>query len=164
VRLCKKIGVFAVNVSAGSPYYSAHIQRPAAFPPIDSLELRQDPLIGVIRQIQAVRAIKEAVPDMPLIGSGYSYLQEYLPNTAQGEVRGGHVDLVGLGRMALACPTLPEEVLSRGELNRAHLCRTFSDCTNGPRMGYISGCYPLDPDYKALPEWSQIRERKKQMK
>ena len=36
------------------------------------------------------------------------------------------------------------------------ICRTFSDCTTGPRMGLVSGCYPLDPYYVARPEAARI--------
>ncbi|NMC21576.1 MAG: hypothetical protein GYA33_14295, partial [Thermogutta sp.] len=40
------------------------------------------------------------------------------------------------------------------------LCRTFSDCTTGPRNGLVSGCYPLDPYYKSLPEHARLKEIK----
>lgn len=163
LQLCRDLGAISINISAATPYYSAHMQRPAAYPPVDSLELRQDPLIGVIRQLQITAESKRVVPGVPLVGSAYSYLQEYLPHVAQAQVREGHVDFVGLGRMVLANPTLPEDVLARGKLQRNRLCRTFSDCTNGPRMGFISGCFPLDAEYKALPEWKQIQARKREM-
>ena len=42
-------------------------------------------------------------------------------------------------------------------LKRKLFCRTFSDCTTGPRMGLVSGCYPLDPFYAAQPEAARIR-------
>src|SRR3954471_11305750 len=35
VKLCADLGVKIVNLSAGSPYYNPHIQRPAAYPPSD---------------------------------------------------------------------------------------------------------------------------------
>jgi hypothetical protein len=40
------------------------------------------------------------------------------------------------------------------------VCRTFSDCTTGPRNDYVSGCFPLDPYYKSLPEAEAIRQLK----
>jgi hypothetical protein len=43
-------------------------------------------------------------------------------------------------------------VLASEALERSRLCRTFSDCTTAPRQGLVSGCYPLDPFYKARPE------------
>ena len=51
---------------------------------------------------------------------------------------------VGLGRVALSYPDLPADVLSGKPLRRAAFCRTFSDCTTGPRWS-VSGCFPLDP-------------------
>src|SRR5437773_2036202 len=35
VDLCAQVGVKIVNLSAGSPYYNPHIQRPAIYPPSD---------------------------------------------------------------------------------------------------------------------------------
>ena len=76
-------------------------------------------------------------------------------------MRAGWTDLVGIGRMVLAYPELPADTLGTGRLDARRLCRTFSDCTSGPRAGLISGCYPLDPHYRDLPEGQQLREIKK---
>jgi 2,4-dienoyl-CoA reductase-like NADH-dependent reductase (Old Yellow Enzyme family) len=149
-------GVAMINVTCGSPYYTPHLQRPAIFPPIDGYLPPEDPLVGVARQIHAVRECKQALADVPLVGTGYSYLQEYLPNVAQAVVREGWADFVGLGRMVLAYPTLPADTLAGRPLERKRICRTFSDCTTAPRNGLVSGCYPLDPHYKQLPEREQL--------
>jgi NADPH2 dehydrogenase len=58
--------------------------------------------------------------------------------------------------MLLSYPELPADVLAGRPLNRRRICRTFSDCTTGPRHGLVSGCYPLDPFYKRLPENEQL--------
>ena len=87
-----------------------------------------------------------------IVGSGYSYLQEWLPNVGQAVVRTGAADFVGLGRMALSYPELPADVLAGRPLRRKQICRTFSDCTTAPRNGLPSGCYPLDPFYKGSEE------------
>src|SRR5437867_688234 len=105
VELCAQLGVKVLNLSAGSPYYNPHIQRPAAYPPSDGYQPPEDPLAGVGRQINVVRQLKAHVeslnrstvePGMQtadstiqrfndsgvlpiLVGSAYSYLQEYLP-------------------------------------------------------------------------------------
>jgi NADPH2 dehydrogenase len=160
LRLLAAHGVAAVNISCGSPYYNPHIQRPAAFPPSDGYLPPEDPLVGVARQIHAARQCKEAVPELAIVGTGYSYLQDYLPHVAQGVVRAGWADLVGLGRMVLAYPELPVDVLATGQLARKRICRTFSDCTTAPRAGLISGCFPLDPFYKDLPEAADLRAAK----
>jgi NADPH2 dehydrogenase len=160
MRTLVEHGVAMLNVTCGSPYYNPHIQRPAIFPPIDGYLPPEDPLVGVARQIDTVRRCKQALPDVPLVGTGYSYLQDYLPNVAQAAVRAGWTDFVGLGRMVLAYPELPADTLAGRPLARKRVCRTFSDCTTAPRNGLISGCFPLDPYYKALPERERLLEIK----
>ncbi|MCC6508760.1 MAG: NADH:flavin oxidoreductase [Pirellulaceae bacterium] len=155
-----KLGVIAVNLTCGSPYYNPHIQRPALFPPSDGYQPPEDPLVGVARQIHAVAAAKKQFPSMPLVGSGYTYLQEFLPLVAQATLRAGWVDSVGLGRMVLSYPEMPIDTLAGKAPVRKLVCRTFSDCTTAPRNGIVSGCYPLDPFYKAKPE-RQILEAAK---
>jgi 2,4-dienoyl-CoA reductase-like NADH-dependent reductase (Old Yellow Enzyme family) len=156
--MLEELGVAAVNVSAGSPYYNPHILRPAIFPPSDGYLPPEDPLVGVARHLELTRRCKEAVPDLPLVGSGYTYLQEYLPQVAQATVRQGWTDFVGIGRMVLTYWELPADVLAGRKLARKRICRTFSDCTTGPRHGMISGCYPLDDYYKQLPEAARVQE------
>ena len=151
------LGVKWICTSAGSPYYNPHIQRPALFPPLDGYEPPEDPLRGVARQIDATARLKAEFPNLVFVGSAYSYLQEWLPNVAQYNVRNGLADFIGLGRVALSYPDLPADVLSGKTLRRAAICRTFSDCTTGPRMGMVSGCYPLDPFYEERPEAARIR-------
>ena len=163
LRRLKAAGVAMINISCGSPYYNPHIQRPAIFPPSDGYLPPEDPLVGVARQIDVARHCREAVGDLPMVGSGYSYLQDYLPHVAQAAVREGWIDVVGLGRMVLAYPELPADCLTLGRLQRKRVCRTFSDCTTAPRHEMPSGCYPLDPYYKALPEAARVKEVKQAM-
>jgi NADPH2 dehydrogenase len=164
LKQLQSLGVATVNLSCGSPYYNPHIQRPAIFPPSDGYQPPEDPLVGVVRQIHACRECKQAVPNLPLVGTGYSYLQDYTPHVAQAVIRQGWIDAVGLGRMVLSYPDLPADSLASGTLARKKVCRTFSDCTTAPRNAIISGCYPLDPYYKALPEAAMLREVKQQVK
>ena len=84
------------------------------------------------------------------VGTGYSYLQEYVIHAAQAVVRQSWTDVVGLGRMVLSYPDLPADSLAGQSLTRTKICRTFSDCTTAPRHGLRSGCYPLDDFYKSL--------------
>ncbi len=155
-------GVAMVNLTAGSPYYNPHIQRPAYYPPSDGYQPPEDPLVGCLRQIEVVRQLKEAVPGLPMVGTAYTYFQEFLPQVAQGVVRAGWADFVGIGRLVLSYWDLPADVLAGRPLATKRLCRTFSDCTTAPRSGLVSGCYPLDPYYKQLPEAAQLREIKTQ--
>jgi 2,4-dienoyl-CoA reductase-like NADH-dependent reductase (Old Yellow Enzyme family) len=161
MEFCGQLGVKLLNLSAGSPYYNPHIQRPAAYPPSDGYQPAHDPLIDVARQINVVREFKKRARGMVIIGSAYSYLQEYLPHVAQYVLRHHWTDMVGLGRMTLSYPGILADAVTRGTLASKSICRTFSDCTTAPRNGLISGCYPLDKYYSAKPEFQKLKEIKK---
>lgn len=156
--LLRELEIDLICTTAGSPYYNPHIQRPALFPPSDGYQPPEDPLVGVARQIEATALLKRSHPDLIVVGSAYSYLQEWLPHVGQRVVRDGGADIIGLGRMVLSYPDLPADVLAGRSLARKRICRTFSDCTTGPRNGMVSGCYPLDPFYKERPERQQLLE------
>jgi 2,4-dienoyl-CoA reductase-like NADH-dependent reductase (Old Yellow Enzyme family) len=163
LAMLETMGVFWVCLTAGSPYYNPHIQRPALFPPSDGYLPPEDPLVGVARQIQATAALKARHPNLAIVGSAYSYLQEWLPNVAQAVVRAGMADSVGIGRLVLSYPAFPADVLAGRSLQRNLLCRTFSDCTTAPRNGLVSGCYPLDRFYGGRPEAKRLKELKAQL-
>jgi 2,4-dienoyl-CoA reductase-like NADH-dependent reductase (Old Yellow Enzyme family) len=155
------LGIEMVCITAGSPYYVPHIQRPAIFPPSDGYLPPEDPLVGVARQIRITREIKQKFPNLTIVGSAYSYLQEWLPNVAEAVIDKTMADFIGLGRMVLSYPEMPEDILKGNTLVRGKICRTFSDCTSAPRIGMISGCFPLDPYYKKMPEATKLKEFKK---
>jgi 2,4-dienoyl-CoA reductase-like NADH-dependent reductase (Old Yellow Enzyme family) len=148
VALLEELGIRLVNLTAGSPYYNPHIQRPALYPPSDGYRPPEDPLVGVVRQMEAARQIKKQFPNMVFVGTGYSYLQDFLPLVAQAAIRDGWTDLVGLGRIVLSYPEILWDASEGRTLQRKQICRTFSDCTTAPRNGLPSGCYPLDEYYK----------------
>ncbi len=163
IEQLKKLDIDLLCTTAGSPYYNPHMQRPAAFPPSDGYLPPEDPLIGVARQIIATGELKLRHPSLIVVGSAYSYLQEWLPNVGQAVVRAGWADSIGIGRMVLSYPDLPADVLAGRPLRRKNICRTFSDCTTAPRNGMVSGCYPLDAYYKERPERAELQKIKGEM-
>lgn len=158
--LLRDLEIRWVCVTAGSPYHNPHVQRPALFPPSDGYLPPEDPLAGVARQIRATARLKAEFSELVVVGSAYSYLQEWLPHVAQRVVGDAAADFVGLGRMVLAYPDLPADVLEGRPLRRRRICRTFSDCTTAPRNALPSGCYPLDPWYAARPEAERLKAAK----
>jgi 2,4-dienoyl-CoA reductase-like NADH-dependent reductase (Old Yellow Enzyme family) len=164
INMLAGMGVRMINASGGSPYYNPHIQRPAMFPPSDGYQPPEDPLVGVARQIDAARQLKAACPQSIFIGTGYTYLQEFLPNVAQAVVRQGWVDSVGVGRLVLSYWDMPADALAGRSLREKKICRTFSDCTTGPRNGLISGCYPLDEYYKEAPVHAELKVKKLELR
>lgn len=160
LALLEKLEIRLVNLTAGSPYYNPHIQRPALYPPSDGYQPPEDPLEGVARQMNVTRQLKRLFPSLIFVGSAYSYLQDFLPHVAQAALREGWVDVVGLGRMVLTYPEILWDAANGNTIQHKRICRTFSDCTTAPRKGLPSGCYPLDKYYKT----SELAERLKAAK
>jgi 2,4-dienoyl-CoA reductase-like NADH-dependent reductase (Old Yellow Enzyme family) len=160
LSLLRMLDIQMVNVTAGSPYTNPHWQRPALFPPSDGYLPPEDPLLGVARQMDATRLLKKLFPEILFVGTAYTYLQDFLPYVAQAAVREGWTDFVGLGRIVLSYPELARDVLEGRPMDRKRFCRTFSDCTTGPRNSLPSGCYPLDAHYKNSEAGKQLRSIK----
>ena len=164
VALCGELGVKVLNTTAGSPYYTPHIQRPATFPPSDGYQPAYDPLIDVARLVHAVKEVKVRAPKgLYVIASGYSYLQEFLAPVATAILQNGWADAVGIGRAVLSYPTMLTDAISGKPVEKKFICRTFSECTTAPRNGMVSGCYPLDDYYKKRPEFAVLKELKKNL-
>jgi len=162
LALIDLLDVDLVCVTAGSPYYSPHVQRPAYFPPSDGYQPPEDPLVGVAHLVDACAELAVARPDVTFVASGLTYLQEWLPHIASALVRSGGAALVGLGRMALSYHDFPADTLAGRPLDGRRLCRTFSDCTTAPRNGLVSGCWPLDDHYKHRPDRGVLAAAKRE--
>ena len=113
--LLASLDVKMVCITAASPYYNPHLMRPATFPPSDGYQPPEDPVIGVARHINVVKELKQHRPDMTIIGSSYSYLQEFLPNVAQYVVQNGLADFVGLGANGIELSRNGGEMCWQGE-------------------------------------------------
>jgi 2,4-dienoyl-CoA reductase-like NADH-dependent reductase (Old Yellow Enzyme family) len=60
LSLLRDLKISLVNLTAGSPYYNPHVQRPALYPPSDGYRPPEDPLVGVARQMEATRLLKQS--------------------------------------------------------------------------------------------------------
>ncbi len=161
----RDLGVAILNVSAGNPYAAPHYVRPFEYPPPDGYESPEHPLVGVDRLFMLADAFQAAVPGVPVVGSGYSYLQEFLMHAAAANVRDGRCAFAGVGRATLAQPDFVKQVMDHGRLDRQRVCRTFSYCTALMRskhndLGqFPTGCPPFDKEgYAAI--WQEARPLK----
>lgn len=159
----RTLGVSLVNTTMGNPYAQPHFGRPFETPPPDGYESPEHPLIGVNRHFQATETIQRANPDLAVVGTGYSYLQEFMPQAAAANVRDGSVNIVGVGRATLAQPDWVRQLLDYGKLDRKRVCRTFSYCTalmrskNHPLGQYETGCPPFDKEaYGEV--WKEVQQ------
>jgi NADPH2 dehydrogenase len=149
----RELGLSLVNVTAGSPYFNPHIGRPFDRPPVDGYLSPEHPLAGVERHLRLTAAVQRANPDLPVIGTGYSWLRHFALNVAEASIASGATTMVGLGRGALAYPDFAADALEHGRMERDRACIGVSYCTalmrakhNG--MGqYATGCVPRDKMY-----------------
>ena len=152
VQEMRALGVDLVNIALGNPYAQPHFGRPFEYPPPDGYESPEHPLVGVNRHFQIAGAIQQANPGLAVVGTGYSYLQEFLPHAGAANLRDGRISLVGVGRASLAQPDWVRQLRQAGRLDRKRICRTFSYCTalmrakNHPLGQYPTGCPPFDKE------------------
>lgn len=159
----RTLGVQLVNVTLGNPYAQPHFGRPFETPPPDGYESPEHPLIGVDRHFQATAAVQRSQPDLAVVGTGYSYLQEFLPQAAAANVRGNRVSFAGVGRASLSQPDWVRQLKQHGILDRKRVCRTFSYCTalmrakQHPLGQYPTGCPPFDKEaYGDV--WNEVQQ------
>jgi len=158
-------GVAAINVSMGNPYANPHVVRPAEFAPVDGYDAPEHPLIGVLRHFEATAAIQKSLPGLPIVGSGYSWLQDLAMHAGAGNIAAGRCTFVGLGRASLSHPDFVKHLQEHGTMNRKLICRTFSYCTNlmrtkdHPLGQYPTGCPPFDKEVYG-PLWKEIEQRR----
>ncbi|MFO0917543.1 MAG: NADH:flavin oxidoreductase [Planctomycetaceae bacterium] len=163
-KLLADAGVRLLNITLGNPYANPHYVRPAEFAPIDGYQAPEHPLIGVLRHFRSTEAVQRSLPDVPVVGSGYSWLQEFFPAIAAGNIAAGRCALVGVGRGSLSQPDFARQIQDQGRLDRKRICRTFSYCTNlmrsknHPLGQFPTGCPPFDKEaYDAV--WKEIQQQ-----
>jgi len=139
-----EMGVPLVNITMGNPYYTPHINRPFDRPAQGEHVPDEHPLVGIERLVELTRQVRADLPDMVVVGSGYSWLRDLWPYVAAAEIRSGAIQLVGLGRQAFAHPSFAKEIIETGKLDRRHTCITCSSCTQIMRDGGRAGCVPFD--------------------
>lgn len=132
-----------LDITIGNPYKNPHVNRPydnGAYIP------DEHPLFGEGRMMECVKTIQEAIPEVPVIGSAYSYLRQFSPNLAAGMISGGHCAMAGFGRMAFAYPDFPNDVIKNGGLDAKKVCITCGQCAALLRAGIPAGCVVRDRD------------------
>jgi NADPH2 dehydrogenase len=156
--LLADLDIGLVCVSAGAEYNS-HLMEPYSSLPVAPHKPPEDPLVGVARLVSLVADLKRQRPDLAYVGSGYSYLQQWLPNVAQAVVSEGRADSVGIGRMSFSYPDLCADVVEGRPLQRKRICTTCGYCDVAPAFQVGSGCYLLDEFYRRRPEFALLKQR-----
>ena len=145
-------GVALLNVSTGSPYFNPHVGRPFEKPDEGNYEPPEHPLWGVDRHFRIAGELQQAFPELPMVGTGYSWLQKYSIQAGAANIADAKIRFFALGRGSLAHPNFPREALERGELDERQVCKTLTFCTflmrqkNHPLGQFPCGCPPFDKE------------------
>jgi NADPH2 dehydrogenase len=152
IALFRKSGLDLLNVSLGSPYYNPHVVRPFEVPDEGNYDEPEHPLRGVDRHFRVAGELQRAFPELPMVGSGYSWLQRYSVNAAARNIEDGNIRIFGLGRGALAYPDFARDAIECGVLDERRVCKTLTYCTylmrqkDHPLGQWPTGCPPFDKE------------------
>ncbi len=144
LRRLQEAGCGLVNITAGIPRIAPHVSRPFDQPAPGAEAPGEHPLQGVARLINIAAELQSEVPEIPLVGTGYSYLRNYWPYIAAGVLEKGGASLVGLGRSSFAYPDAPRDLMESGSLSPRKCCITCSRCSELMKRGINTGCVVRD--------------------
>lgn len=132
VKELEELGVSIINISAGIGACTPYMIRPYDKGNVPN----EHPLESVERLLQSAKAVKEAVPSVCVVASGFTWLRKYAANVAAGGIEAGWFDLAGFGRQWVANSNYANEILEKGIPNK--LCTTCGACMallkNGKEM------------------------------
>jgi len=149
VKELKELGLSLLNITAGTPYLNPHINRPYDRPVKGGYNELEHPLHGVQRLFKLSGEIQKAVPDLPVVGSGYSWLRQFGGAAAAANVENGQHALVGFGRQAFAYPNFARDLLEKGIMEPRKCCITCSRCSQLMIYGTKTGCVIHDSEIYA---------------
>ncbi|MEW6744805.1 MAG: hypothetical protein AB1486_18785 [Planctomycetota bacterium] len=158
VRLLRDSGVAIVNVSAGIPTFNAHWGRPFNQPLAGAPLPDEHPLTGVARLLHLTATLQRSLPDLPMVGTGYSWLRHYFPNVAAAVVASGGAAFAGVGRLAFAYPNYAWDLARGGALDPHKCCTGCSRCSQIMRDGGFAGCAVRDTEIYG-PQYREGRRR-----
>jgi len=140
------LGAPLANVSLGIPYLNSHLGRPFDRPFKGAPLPSEHPLAGVARLVRITGALQKAVPDLPLVGTGYSWLRRFFPNVGAAAVAARKAAFVGVGRIAFAYPDFVRDLIDHGALDSEKVCVGCSSCSQIMRDGGRAGCVVRDAE------------------
>jgi len=152
------LGCALANITLGVPYCRPHLSRPFNRAVPGSALAPEHPLVGVARFLDLTAVLQRELAELPLVGTGYSWLRHFFPYVGAAAVREGRVSVVGVGRMALAYPDFARDLAEHGVLDRRKSCVGCSGCTELMWAGGPTGCIVRDPDLYRLPRRA-VRKR-----
>ena len=159
VRMLCEEGVGLLSNSAGNPYYIyPQVTRPFDLSSEGIPVPDEHPLESIARLFDFTRQIQSAAGDVPVVGNGYTWLRQFIPQAGAANLAEGSCRFVGLGRSSFAYPDAPREILTTGQMNPHKCCIACSKCTQIMRDKGTTGCVIRDAALYA-PLYRQFREQ-----
>ncbi len=146
-ELRSEFSIPMIDLTMGNPYREPHINRPYDHgnyvPP-------EHPLEGVGRIMRNTALVQKGIGDLPVVGSGFSYLRQFSSALAAGMLREGHCGMAGFGRMAFAYPDFVRDLKEKGRMDEKKCCITCGGCAALLRGGRPAGCIVRDREVYSL--------------
>ena len=144
IGILNELGYHGINVTIANPYFNPHYGRPYDRPVVGGSVPEEHPLIAVDRLLHLVKQVQNANQDMTIVGTGYSWLRQFVPYIAAGAVQNGWNKIAGLGRGAFAYPDFAKDILKNGRMEPRKSCVSCSCCTQIMRDKGRAGCVVRD--------------------
>ena len=113
------------------------------------------------------RVAQKAAGSVPVVGNGYSWLRQFIPNAGAANLKSHSCSMVGLGRSSFAYPDAPYDIFNKGAMDPRKVCVTCSKCTQIMRDHGSTGCVVRDakvylPIYREARAAAQAKTANKQ--
>jgi 2,4-dienoyl-CoA reductase-like NADH-dependent reductase (Old Yellow Enzyme family) len=79
--------------------------------------------------IKGTSLFQHKFPEIAIVGSAWSFLRQFAPNVGAAVIKNGDATFVGFGRNSFAYPSMPLDLMKKGEVNPPKTCITCSGCT-----------------------------------
>ena len=81
------------------------------------------------RHFRVAGELQRAFPNLPMVGTGYSWLQKYAINAGAANLASGNITILGDRPRRAGVSGFREDVMEKGELDERQVCKTLTYCT-----------------------------------
>jgi len=152
IKLLSEDGVKLISITMGNPYFIPHINKPYD---IGNYIPDEEVILSCNRLIKEVGEIQQSIPELNIVGVGYSWFRQLAPFVGAGSLKKGLCKLVGFGRESIAYPDFARDILEDKEMKLKKVCISCSKCSEMKAKIGTCGCVVRDseiylPMYKKM--------------
>lgn len=152
IRLLANDGVKLISITMGNPYFIPHINKPydmGNYIPDEKV------IFSCNRLIKEVGEIQKSIPEVSIVGVGYSWFRQFAHYVGAGSLKEGLCSIVGFGRESIAYSDFARDILQNGEMKLNKVCISCSKCSEMKAKIGTCGCVVRDskiylPMYKEM--------------